>query len=284
MNERKYLMNEQNEILIYRPNAKLQLQVRLENETIWLTQSQIADLFAVQRPAITKHLGNIFASHELKESAVSSILEHTAADGKTYQTKFYNLDAILSVGYRVNSINATHFRQWANKVLKDYILRGYAINNRVANLEQRVTKTEQQIEFFVKTALPPHEGVFFDGQVFDAYVLASNFIKHATKRVVLIDNYVDESVLTLLDKRASNVNAIIYTSVINKQLKLDIEKHNAQYSPIEIRKFVQSHDRFLIIDDDVYHLGASLKDLGKKWFAFSKINEITSDELIRRLN
>lgn len=276
-------MSKGNEIVVYQPNATLQLQVRLENETIWLTQSQIAELFAVQRPAITKHLGNIFASHELEESSVSSILEHTAQDGKNYFTKFYNLDAILSVGYRVNSVNATKFRQWANKVLKDYLLKGYAVNQRFENLEKRVAKTEEQIEFFVHTALPPVEGVFFEGQIFDAYVLASDLIKRATKCVVLIDNYIDESVLTLLDKRKKGVKAVIYTMAIDKQLDLDIKKHNAQYTPIEVKIFTKSHDRFLLIDDEIYHLGASLKDLGKKWFAFNRLTEISSAELLARM-
>lgn len=197
--------------------------------------------------------------------------------------KYYNLDMILSVGYRVNSRNATSFRRWANSVLKEYLLRGYAINPRLEQLEQRVTRTEEKIDFFVRTALPPVEGIFYDGQIFDAYEFASKLIKSAKKEIVLIDNYVDETVLTMLDKRVSTVKATIYTKQISAQLQLDINRHNAQYSPIEVQAFNKAHDRFLIIDEKVYHIGASLKDLGKKWFAFSLMQDITPQDLISRI-
>jgi hypothetical protein len=271
-----------NEIILYQPDAAVKLEVRLENETVWLTQSQIADLFGTQRPAITKHLGNIYNSGELDENSVCSILEHTAADGKIYRTKFYNLDAILSVGYRVNSINATLFRQWANRVLKDYLLKGYAVNQRFEHLEHRVTETERKIDFFVKTALPPVEGIFYDGQIFDAYTFAADLIKSAKKSIVLIDNYIDESVLLLLSKRNARVGAIIYTTKISQHLQLDLQKHNTQYPPVAVKLFKKSHDRFLIIDTTVYHIGASLKDLGKKWFAFSKMM-LDADDLLRKI-
>jgi len=279
-------MTDQNEIVLYKPDETLSLDVRVADDTVWLSQQQMADLFGVNRQAVTKHLKNIFDTKELDQGATCSILELVQKEGNRMVRRdvvFYNLDAIISVGFRVNTNRGIQFRQWANKVLKDFMLRGYAINNRVANLEQRVARTEQQIEFFVQMALPPKEGVFFDGQIFDAYVLASDLVKRATKRVVLVDNYVDETVLALLDKRAEGVSAIIYTGNLSKQLKLDVEKHNAQYKPIEVKVFTQSHDRFLIIDDNIYHLGASLKDLGKKWFAFSKMNEISTTELINRL-
>ena len=240
-------------------------------------------LFGVQRPAITKHLRNIFRSGELEESSVSSILEHTAADGKLYRTQFYNLDAILSVGYRVNSINATLFRQWANKVLKDYLLKGYSINRRFEQLEQRVSRTEEKIDFFVRTSLPPQQGIFFDGQMFDAYRFVSDLVRQAKHTIILIDNYVDDTVLSLLDKRATDVDAIIYTQHISQQLKLDIERHNTQYLPINVKQFNKAHDRFLLIDDEVYHIGASIKDLGKKWFAFTLMRDITSSMLTEHL-
>ncbi|MCL2183319.1 MAG: virulence RhuM family protein [Chitinispirillia bacterium] len=268
------------EIVLYQPNDTVLVEVRLEKETVWLTQAQIAELFGTKRPAITKHLNNIYKCGELEEDSICSILEHVGNDGKqVYHTKYYNLDAILSVGYRVNSINATRFRRWANKILKDYILKGYAINHRIerveklaAETEKRVAKTEEKIDFFVKTALPPVQGVFFDGQIFDAYALANKIIKSAKQSIVLIDNYIDESVLTVLAKKAKNVNVTLLTKDISKQLKLDIAKFNQQYPAIEAKTFNLSHDRFLIIDDkDVYHLGASLKDLGRKWFAFSKM-------------
>ena len=262
---------QENEIVLYQPNDAVHLEVRMANESVWLTQPQIALLFGVQRPAITKHLRNIFKSGELDEFSVSSILEHTASDGKTYQTQFYNLDAILSVGYRVNSINATMFRKWANNVLKDYLLKGYSVNQRFERLEQRVSKTEEKIDFFVRTALPPVEGIFFDGQIFDAYTFVSDLVRSAKSRIILFDNYVDDTVLTLLDKRDNGVSAHIYTRNITQQLVLDLQRHNAQYRPIAIDVFQNAHDRFLCIDDTVYHIGASLKDLGKKWFAFSRM-------------
>ena len=266
---------QENEIVLYQPNEAVHLEVRMANESVWLTQPQIALLFGVQRPAITKHLRNIFKSGELDEFSVSSILEHTASDGKTYQTQFYNLDAILSVGYRVNSINATMFRKWANNVLKDYLLKGYSVNQRFERLEQRVSKTEEKIDFFVRTALPPVEGIFFDGQIFDAYTFVSDLVRSAKSRIILFDNYVDDTVLTLLDKRADGVSAQIYTRSITQQLALDLQRHNAQYRPIAIDAFQNTHDRFLCIDDTVYHIGASLKDLGKKWFAFSRMEIVT---------
>ena len=261
-----------NEIILYQSDNAVELEVILENETIWLTQAQIAELFGTRRQAITKHLKNIFDSGELSENSVSSKMELTAKDGKNYLTNFYNLDAILSVGYRVNSKNATQFRIWANKVLKDYLLKGYAVNQRIENLERRVSATEDKIDFFVKTALPPVQGIFYDGQIFDAYKFVADLVKSATKSIVLIDNYLDESVLILLSKRKENVKCQIFTNKISAQFKLDLEKFNAQYPPLEVKEFSKSHDRFLIIDETIFQIGASLKDLGKKWFAFSKIN------------
>ena len=255
----------------------------MANESVWLTQPQIAMLFGVQRPAITKHLRNIFKSGELEESSVSSILEHTATDGKTYQTQFYNLDAILSVGYRVNSINATMFRKWANNVLKEYLLRGYAFNQRFERLEQRVSRTEEKIDFFVRTSLPPVEGIFFDGQIYDAYALVSKLVKRAKHSIVLIDNYIDETVLTLLDKREAGVTAEIYTNHIGQQLQLDIQRHDSQYPPIPVHIMTASHDRFLLIDDEAYHVGASIKDLGKRWFAIMKMQETKAENIIKHL-
>ena len=282
-----------NEIVLYQPNEQMSLEVKLENETVWLTQQQIADLFGVKRPAVTKHLGNIFREGELDITSVSSILEHTAADGKIYSTQFYNLDAILSVGYRVNSKNATLFRRWANQVLKEYMLRGYAVNQRIVYVEeyfdkrlraheQRIENVEQKIDFFVRTSLPPHQGIFYDGQIFDAYTFINDRIREATTRIILIDNYIDDSVLTILSKRADKVAATIYTKKPSAQLQLDIQKHNAQYPPISVVEFDRSHDRFLCIDDTVYHLGASIKDLGKKWFAFNRM-EMPTTELLQKI-
>lgn len=265
---------EQGEIILYQPDEAVKLEVRLEDETVWLTQEQIADLFGTKRPAITKHLNNIYKSGELDIDSTCSILEHMGNDGKQrYTTKYYNLDAILSIGYRVNSKNATLFRKWANSVLKDYLLKGYSINKRLSELERTVVQHTEKIDFFVRTALPPVEGIFYNGQIFDAYKFATDLVKSARRSIVLIDNYVDETVLLMLSKRSVGVSATIYTQRITQQLQLDLDRHNSQYPPIDIRTYRDSHDRFLIVDEtDVYHIGASLKDLGKKMFAFSKLD------------
>ena len=265
---------EQGEIILYQPDEAVKLEVRLEVETVWLTQEQIADLFGTKRPAITKHLNNIYKSGELDIDSTCSILEHMGNDGKQrYTTKYYNLDAILSIGYRVNSKNATLFRKWANSVLKDYLLKGYSINKRLSELERTVAQHTEKIDFFVRTALPPVEGIFYNGQIFDAYKFATDLVKSARRSIVLIDNYVDETVLLMLSKRSVGVSATIYTQRITQQLQLDLDRHNSQYPPIDIRTYRDSHDRFLIVDEtDVYHIGASLKDLGKKMFAFSKLD------------
>ncbi|MCS2890660.1 virulence RhuM family protein [Parabacteroides faecis] len=272
-------MESKDEIIIYQSQSALRLEVRLQNETVWLTQAQIAELFGTKRQAITKHLQNIFNSGELDKNSVSSKVELTAQDGKNYVTKIYNLDAIISVGYRVNSKNATAFRQWANQVLRSYLLKGYSINQRMDRMEhtlseqnQKIIEHDQKIDFFIKTALPPLEGVFYDGQLFDAYTFVADLIRTASKSLILIDNYIDDKVLTLFTKRIPGVKVTIYTAQISKQLSLDMQCHNSQYDPIDIRLFRQSHDRFLIIDEkELYHIGASLKDLGKKWFAFSRL-------------
>ena len=265
---------EQGEIILYQPDEAVKLEVRLEDETVWLTQEQIADLFGTKRPAITKHLNNIYKSGELDIDSTCSILEHMGNDGKQrYTTKYYNLDAILSIGYRVNSKNATLFRKWANRILKHYLLKGDSINKRLSELERTVAQHTEKIDFFVRTALPPVEGIFYNGQIFDAYKFATDLVKSARRSIVLIDNYVDETVLLMLSKRSVGVSATIYTQRITQQLQLDLDRHNSQYPPIDIRTYRDSHDRFLIVDEtDVYHIGASLKDLGKKMFAFSKLD------------
>lgn len=275
--------SQDNEIILYQPDSTIKLEVRLENDTVWLTQQQIADLFGVKQPAISKHLKNIFESGELIEASVHSILEYTAADGKSYKTKFYNLDAILSVGYRVNSKNATLFRQWANKVLKDYLIKGYAVSQRFERLEYRMAKTEEKIDFIINTSMPPREGIFFDGQIFDAYTLMCDLMRSAKKRIVMVDNYIDDTVFRQLDKRDEGVSATIFTPSVSRSLHQDLERHNQQYAPIEVKTYRKAHDRFLIIDDTVYHVGASFKDLGKKLFAFSKMEAMSANELISHL-
>ena len=276
------------------------IQVELEEETVWLTQEQMSILFGKGRTTITEHIRNIFLEGELQESKVCRKFRHTTQHGaiggllQTRDVKFYNLDVIISVGYRVKSIRGTQFRQWANKVLKEYLLRGYAVNQRIIQLEdkmdrrfadydRKIENLNEQVDFFVKTSLPPKEKLFFDGQLFDAHVLMSKLVESAEKRIVLIDNYVDESVLTLLLKRKDNVKATIYTMHMSSSFKLDLQKHNAQYQPVSVNIYTKAHDRFLIIDDNVYHVGASVKDLGKKLCAVSLLSCIDADEMINKL-
>lgn len=280
------------EIVLYKPDENVQLEVRVQDESVWLSQQQMGELFGVNRQAVTKHLKNIYESNELEESATCSFLELVQKEGKRQvrrEVAFYNLDAIISVGFRVNTQRGIQFRQWANKVLKEYLLRGYAVNQRLLNIENKLesqqkqlAQHQEQIDFFVRTSLPPVEGIFYDGQIFDAYTFVNDLIRAAKERIVLIDNYVDDSVLKMLDKRAKGVSAKVYTKYFTPQLSLDFDKHNAQYAPIEVEQFSRSHDRFLCIDDTVYHIGASLKDLGKKWFAFNKMEQ-TTDELLSKM-
>ena len=279
-------MQPDGEIILYQPNNDIRLEVRIAEETVWLSQSQMAMLFQTTSQNITIHLRNLYKEGELDMISTCKQSLQVQKEGSRLvrrQQKIYNLDVIISVGYRVKSIHGTRFRQWATGVLKDYLLKGYSINNRLERLEQRVSKTEEKIDFFVRTSLPPQQGIFFDGQVFDAYQFVSDLVRKARKSIVLIDNYVDDTVLTILDKRNEGVSATIYTQHISKQLQLDIERHNAQFPAINLIPFNKAHDRFLLIDHEVYHIGASIKDLGKKWFAFTLMHDLTSSELIERI-
>jgi len=276
-------------IVVYNSNdGVVQLEVQVANETVWLTLDQMSELFQRNKSTISRHIKNIFECGELLEQLVvaknATTTQHGALQGKTqtHIVTFYNLDMIISIGYRVNSVRGVQFRQWASRVLKEYLLRGYSINQHLMYMEQRIDHqlqehTEQihelkeQVDFFVRTSLPPKEGVFYNGQIFDAYVFATDLIKSAKKSIILIDNYIDESVLLMLSKRNEEVKATIISRSIPKTLQLDIDKLNEQYSPIEIQINDKYHDRFLIIDKDVYHIGASLKDLGKRIFAFTKM-------------
>ncbi|MBE6323388.1 MAG: DNA-binding protein [Bacteroidales bacterium] len=281
-----------NEIVIYKPNEQFQLEVQLKDETVWLTQPQIAALFGVQRPAITKHLNNIFREGELDATSVSSILEHTAADGKVYSTQFYSLDAILSVGYRVNSKNATVFRRWANGVLKEYLLKGYAVNQKLLHIEERIDKrlheheqrleqVEQKVDFFVRTSLPPVEQVFYNGEFFEARVLLERIIKTAQKRVIIIDAYVDAATFEMLDVRKKGVTAAIYSGKNLTHLR-DLHKESGA-APVETHIWKNpSHDRWLIVDDSVYHCGHSLKDMGRKLSAVSLLG-INAEDILKQV-
>lgn len=267
-------MDNHNVVVYKTESSNVKLEVKVSNETVWLTQTQMAILFDCSTDNISLHLKNIYEEHEIDSDSTSENFSVVRLEGNrrvTRTVKHYNLDAILSVGYRVSSASATKFRQWANSVLKDYILRGYAVHQRIVYLEQKVAEHDKKIDFFVKTSLPPVEGVFYNGQIFDAYNFISDLVRKAKNEIILIDNYIDDSVLKILNKREDNVSATIYTAHISENLKLDLEKHNSQYQPINIKQFNKSHDRFIIIDNEVYHIGASLKDLGKRMFAFSKM-------------
>jgi len=276
------------EIIIYQSeDNSTMLDVRIEEETVWLTQAQMVELFQATKQNISLHINNIFKEGELMPDSTVKEYLTVQTEGKRQvkrNIKIYNLDVIISVGYRVKSKRGTQFRIWANKILKDYLLRGYILHQRIEKIENKIIEHDHKFEMLIKSEYTPNEGIFYDGQVFDAYIFTSKIIKSAKKSIVLIDNYLDETVLTLLSKRKQGVSAYIYSANITQKLKLDIEKFNAQYPKIEIKTYKQSHDRFLIIDNEtVYHIGASLKDLGKKWFAFSKIN-IDAKEMIKRLN
>lgn len=284
---------DKDEIVLYNPDASLSLAVRVENDTVWLTQAQMSELFQTTRNNITLHIRNIFKEGELNQSSVCKESLLTASDGKQYKTKLYSLDVIISVGYRVKSVRGTQFRIWANKILKDYLMRGYAVNQRMEYLERtldrrllqqdkRLDDLTDKVNFFLRTSLPPKEGIFFDGQIFDAHEFICRLIKKAVSRIILIDNYVDESVLVQLDNRNPGVSALIYTSDISRPLRQSLNRHNRQYEPIQIKNADKIHDRFLIIDDNLYHIGASIKDLGRKLFAFSKL-EISPDYILSNI-
>jgi len=279
---------EKAEIVIYKSSdtTDFQIEVRVEDETVWLTQAQMAELFNATKQNISLHVNNIFKEGELDASStVKEYLTVQSEGSRQVKRKlsFYNLDVIISVGYRVKSKRGTQFRIWANKIIKDYLLKGYAISNRIDKIERKLVEHDQKFELMIRSNLQTQEGVFFDGQIFDAYHFVSSLVKSANESIVLIDNYIDESVLMLLSKRKNGVSATIYAASYTPQIKLDILKHNAQYPKINIKTFSKSHDRFMIIDKQkVYHIGASIKDLGKKWFAFSKI-ELDPIEMINRL-
>ena len=285
--------NRVNEIILYQPDDTLALDVRVEDDSVWLNRTQIAELFGRDVKTIGKHISNAL-KEELSGMSVVAKFATTAADGKTYQVEHYNLEMITSIGYRVKSPRGIQFRIWANTILKEYLLRGYSINQRLMQLEDRIDRRlsehdrhllqlDEKVDFFVRSSLQPKEGIFFNGQIFDAYALVADLIRQAKTRIVVVDNYIDDSVLVQLSKRQPGVAVDIYDGQISKQLKQDVEKHNEQYPGVTLHKYTKAHDRFLIIDEVVYHLGASLKDLGKKLFAFSKMEVMTGSELLAGL-
>ena len=287
----------ENEIIIYQPDENLALDVRVEDESVWLTQSQIVELFDSSKANISEHLKHIFDSGELAKEATVRNFRTVRREGNRSVTRnidFFNLDVIISVGYRVNTVRGIQFRQWANKVLKEYLLRGYALNQRLMQLEDRIdrhfseydrhlSELDEKVDFFVRSSIQPKEGIFFDGQIFDAYAFVAGLIRKAKKRIVVIDSYVDDSVLVQLSKRSPGVKVDIYDGKISQQLRQDVARHNAQYPGVTLHSYKKAHDRFLIIDEEVYHIGHSLKDLGKKLFAFSKMDFMTGSQLISQL-
>ncbi len=266
------------EIVLYQPDSSINMEVVLENDTLWLTLDNLSELYQRDKSTISRHLRNIFDEGELdKSSTVANFATVQNEGGRTVKryVDYYNLDAIISVGYRVKSRKGIEFRKWGTVIIKNHIIKTNSINIRVDKVEEEVfylKKKTEELDTIVKGQLPPREGVFYNGQIFDAYTFISDLVRKAKKEIILIDNYIDDSVLKTLNKRADNVSATIYTAHISENLKLDLKKHNSQYQPINIEYFNKLHDRFLIIDDEVYHIGASLKDLGKKMFAFTKMN------------
>lgn len=286
-----------NEIILYQPDETLSIHVRVEDESVWLTQAQMSELFQSSKQNISLHIRNIYKEGELEESSTIKEYLTVQKEGKRdvqRRVSFYNLDVIISVGYRVKSLRGTQFRKWANQVLKEYLLKGYSFNQRLMQLEDRMDRRlsehdrhllqlDEKIDFFVRSSIQPKEGVFFNGQIFDAYFLIADLIRRARIRIALIDNYIDDSVLLQLSKRRPGVTVDIYDGQISRQLRQDIERHNMQYPGVTLHHYTKAHDRFLIIDEEVYHIGASLKDLGKKLFAFSKMEVMTGSELLANM-
>ncbi len=272
------------EIVMYQPDETIRLEVRVESETVWLTQQQISDLFLRDRTVINRHINNVFKEGECdKESNVHFL--HIPNSDKPVM--YYSLDVIISVGYRVKSLNGTKFRRWANGVLKQYLLRGYAVNQRMFDIEQKmveqgmeIAELRKKVDFFVRSSLPPVEGIFYDGQIFDAYAHIISLIKQAKTSIVLVDNYINVDTLTMLSNRSANVSATIYTRQLSQQQQLAVQRHNQQYPSIAINVCQRNHDRFLIIDDVVYLFGASLKDAGKKLFAYIRMQETSPQVLL----
>ena len=289
----------QGEIILYQPDETTRLEVRLENDTVWLNRLQLAELFGRDVKTIGKHINNALKEelHNISTVAKFAIVQMEGSRQVTRTIEFYNLDMVISVGYRVKSDKGVEFRVWANNVLKDYLLRGYSINyqmrqlaqkvnaqqNEIHNIQGTLADHQEKIDFFVRTNMPPVEGIFYDGQIFDAYVQIADLIKQAKKNIILIDNYIDETTLTLLGKRKARVKATIYTRPLSSQQLLDVQRYNQQYPPVTVHTCQKSHDRFLIIDNEVYLFGASLKDAGKKLFAYIKMQETTAEEILNRI-
>lgn len=278
-----------NEIVIYQSEVlQSKIDVRVEKDSVWLNRQQIATLFNRDIKTIGKHINNALRE-ELEGLATVAKFATVQKEGNRLvqrQVEHYNLDVIISIGYRVKSKQGIQFRVWANEILKNYLLKGYALNNRMNRIEDNFSELSEKvnrIDLQINAALPPNQGIFYNGEIFDAYTLIANIIRSAKQSIILIDNYVDDTVLKQLSKRNKNVEATIYSNNLNKIIKQDITKHNQQYQQINLKKLTTSHDRFLIVDKEtVYHFGASLKDAGKRWFAFSKL-KINANDILEKL-
>ena len=285
---------EKNEIIVYQPEGgEFHIEVRVDQDTVWLTQAQMAELFDVQRQAVTKHIKNIFEIHELDEKATSSILELVQKEGPRMVRRsvtLYNLDLIISVGFRVNTQKGIEFRQWATRVLKEHMLKGFSVNqrlisheNKLENHDSRIIYLEKQVDFFVKANLPPKEGVLQAKAFWSGYEFAVQLVRSAKQEIVIIDPFADDTVLSLMPKRNSGVNAIIYSARINQTMKAECERLNRQCPPVELRTMREVHDRFIVVDETVYHIGASIKDLGNKLTAFSVLGFVTKQQLLEMI-
>jgi hypothetical protein len=285
---------EKNEIIVYQPEGgEFHIEVRVDQDTVWLTQAQMAELFNTDRTSINRHIRNIFQTQELYENSTCAKIAQVRLEGGRSIKRvvpYYNLDMIISVGYRVNSISGTRFRQWANSVLKEHMLKGFSVNqrlvaheNRLENIDSRVIYLEKQVDFFVKANLPPKEGVLQAKAFWSGYEFAVQLVRLAKQEIVIIDPFADDMALSLMPKRNPGVNAIIYSARINQTMKAECERLNRQCPPVELRTMREVHDRFIVVDDTVYHIGASIKDLGNKLTAFSVLSLLTKRQLLEMI-
>jgi len=286
MNEKELMpAAEKNEIIVYQPEGgEFHIEVRVENETVWLTQAQMAELFSKSISVISRHIANVFAEHELEEKSNLHFLQIANSDKPV---KLFSLDVIISVGYRVKSYQGTQFRRWANQVLKEHLLKGFSVNqrlvsheNRLENLDSRVIYLEKQVDFFVKANLPPSEGLLPAHSQWSGYEFAVQLVRSAKKELVIIDPFANDMVLSLMAKRAEGVNAVIYSARITHAMREEEARLNRQFPTVHLENMREVHDRFVIVDDVVYHVGASFKDLGNQMTAFSVLNFVSKEQVL----
>lgn len=285
---------EKNEIIVYQPEGgEFHIEVRLENDTVWLTQAQMAELFDTDRTSILRHIRNIYHTEELEEISTCAKIAQVRFEGNRKISRvisYYNLDMIISVGYRVNSISGTKFRRWANQILRDHLLKGSSINqrlisheNKIENLDSRMLAQEKNVDFFVKANLPPSEGFINAKSWWSGYEFAAQLIRSAKDEVVIIDPFADDVALSLAAKRVPNVKAVIYSARITRTLKEEVERLNRQFPTVKLKNMQNVHDRFIIVDDTIYHIGSSLNELGKKLTAFSILTLLSKQELLKMI-